>query len=74
MNRFWEPEELIDRFTLLSNEYRLIGNKTGATKLGFAVFLKFFQQEARFPSQKGEIPPAVVQYIAKQLNLDPARS
>ncbi|WP_169713651.1 DUF4158 domain-containing protein [Paludifilum halophilum] len=69
--KYWDPEELIDLFTLLPNEYRLIGNKTGATRLGFAILLKFFQKEARFPSQKSEIPSAVVQYVAKQLNLDP---
>ncbi|OUS68546.1 hypothetical protein B1748_33510 [Paenibacillus sp. MY03] len=35
--------------------------------MGFAVLFKFFQYEARFPSHKFEVPKAVIQYIAKQI-------
>jgi hypothetical protein len=44
-----------------------VGNKSGETRLGFAVLFKFFQYEARFPSHKFEAPKAVIQYIAKQI-------
>lgn len=69
MKRNWELEELIDTFTIMPNEMDLLGNKTGETRLGFMVLLKFFQVEARFPSTKNEIPRDVVKYIAKQLQL-----
>jgi hypothetical protein len=36
-------------WTLLPPEAALLANKTGPTRLGFAVLLKFFQYAARFP-------------------------
>ncbi|WP_407309922.1 DUF4158 domain-containing protein [Desulfosporosinus sp. SB140] len=72
MKRNWEMDELIEHFTIMPSEMRLIENKTGETRLGFAVLLKFFQHEARFPSQKYEVPKAVIAYIAKQIYTEPA--
>lgn len=43
MKRNWITEELVKHWTLLPNELDLVGNKTGATRLGFAVLLKFFR-------------------------------
>jgi hypothetical protein len=37
--------------------------------LGKAVLLKFFQYEGRFPESVAELPSAVVEYVAQQLNL-----
>jgi len=71
MKRNWDVEELIEHFTLLPNEMKLVGNKTGETRIGFAVLLKVFQYQARFPSGKNEIPKTVVNYIAKQIGTDP---
>ncbi len=70
MKRHWEIDELIENFTFLPNELTELSNKTGTTRLGFAVLFKYFQYEARFPSNKNEIPKEVLLYIAKQLNLD----
>ncbi|WP_336788492.1 Tn3 family transposase [Paenibacillus sp. MMO-177] len=67
MKRNWELEELIEHFTFLPNEMQQVGNKSGETRLGFAVLFKFFQYEARFPFHKFEVPKAVIQYIAKQI-------
>jgi TnpA family transposase len=72
MKRNWELEELIEHFTMMPGELGLIGNKTAETRLGFAVMLKFFQHEARFPEQKNELPKAVMEYIAKQIKCAPA--
>ncbi|MDF2883726.1 MAG: transposase [Clostridiaceae bacterium] len=69
MRRNWELDDLIDHFTIMPNEMFLIGNKTGETKLGFTVLLKFFQYEARFPNSKKEIPKMVLDYIAKQVQV-----
>ncbi|WNF36606.1 Tn3 family transposase [Bacillaceae bacterium IKA-2] len=71
MKRNWELDELIEHFTILPNEMRLIENKTGETRIGFAVLLKFFQNEARFPIQKYEVPKTVIAYIAKQIFSEP---
>ncbi|WP_010233689.1 Tn3 family transposase [Clostridium arbusti] len=69
MRRNWELEDLIEHFTLMPNELSLIGNKYGETRLGFAVLLKFFQMEARFPNSKNEVAKVVIDYIAKQVQV-----
>lgn len=48
-----------------------LGNKTGATRLGFAVLLKFFQREGRFPAFKNEIPGIVLTFVATQAGVLP---
>ena len=48
MKREWTDLEFAD-WTLLPPEAALLANKTGPTRLGFAVLLKFFQYAARFP-------------------------
>jgi hypothetical protein len=44
-----------------------VGNKSGATRLGFGLLLlKFFELEARFPRGPEEFfPAAVVSYMAE---------
>jgi hypothetical protein len=69
MKRVWETEELVEHWTLMPHELALLGNKTGATRLGFALLLKFFQSEARFPKDAHELPEAVVGYVAKQVGV-----
>jgi TnpA family transposase len=48
----------------------LLKNKAGATRLGFALFLKFFQAEGRFPEGAREVPPEAVHFIADQVEVD----
>ncbi|AUM65168.1 hypothetical protein C0R09_11890 [Brevibacillus laterosporus] len=62
-----ELDELIEHFIFLPNEMQQIGNKSGETRIGFAVMFKFFQYEARFTFHKFEVPKAVISYIAKQI-------
>jgi hypothetical protein len=64
MKRQWTPEELMDEWTLHPDDLALIGNKGDAGRLGFAVFLKYFQREGRFPAGIGEIPGAIVTFLA----------
>ena len=70
MKKNWELEDLIDYFTFLPNELSEIGNKSGETRIGFAVMFKYFQNEAKFPNHKNEIPRTVINYIAKQVQTD----
>ncbi len=39
--------------------------------MGFALLLKFFELDARFPRDASELPPAAVQYVAEQVAIDP---
>lgn len=65
MKRNWSKKELDEHFTLLPSENHLVlSKKTDANRLGFAVLLKYFQQEAQFPSQKQDVPKVVVQHLA----------
>jgi uncharacterized protein DUF4158 len=70
MRREWSPEDLIACWTLVENDWDLVANKAGATRLGFALMLKFFELEARFPRHAGEVPKVAVDYIAEQVDVD----
>ena len=72
MRREWEPEDLVACWTLVEHDEReLVAYKRGATRLGFALMLKFFEIDARFPRHVGEYPPAAVDYVARQVGVDP---
>src|SRR5436309_4218423 len=70
MKRTWTSEELLEHFTLLPGELTAIGNKSGATRLGFAVLLKCLQYEGRFPRSRQEVAPEVVRFLAAQVGVD----
>lgn len=69
MKRKWENEELTEHWSLDSQERELIGQKKGANRLGFALLLKFFQWQGRFPEKKNEIPRVVQEFVAQQLGI-----
>jgi TnpA family transposase len=71
MHREWSPEGLIASWTLVDEDWHLVGNKSSATRLGFALLLKFFEIEARFPRVADEVPPAAVAYVGEQVKVDP---
>jgi hypothetical protein len=70
MKRTWTSEELLEHFTLIPDEFAAIGNKSGATRLGFAVLLKCLQYEGRFPRSRQEVAPEVVRFLATQVGVD----
>lgn len=51
-------------WTLVDGDWELVANKSGATRLGFALLLKFFELEARFPDVVEEFPEPAVAYVA----------
>jgi hypothetical protein len=69
----WDTEDLVGSWTLIGDDWQLVGNKSGATRLGFALLLKFFEFEARFPRSGGEVPVQAVAYVAWQVKVDPAK-
>ncbi|MEU8251138.1 hypothetical protein [Nonomuraea sp. NPDC048916] len=42
-------DELVEHWTILDEERDLIAGKRDATRLGFAILLKFYTQHGRFP-------------------------
>ncbi|MER5321697.1 DUF4158 domain-containing protein [Streptosporangium roseum] len=71
MRREWELEDLIECWTLDEEELALLANKSGATRLGFGLMLKFFELEARFPRRE-DIPRPAVEFMAGQVKVDAA--
>ena len=73
MQRHWELDELVDHFTLLPQEVQLIREaRTAHNRLGFAVLLKCFLLEGRFPYARHDVPREVVAHLAKQLDIPPS--
>lgn len=66
MKHEWTDDELIEHWTLLPNEMEWLANKAGATRLGFAALLKYFQQEGCFPHSPHEVPATAIAYLARQ--------
>jgi hypothetical protein len=71
VRREWELEDLIECWTLDEEELALLANKSGATRLGFGLMLKFFELEARFPRRE-DIPRPVVEFMAGQVKVEAA--
>jgi hypothetical protein len=66
MQQAWHQDELTHHWTLSDAEYRLLGEKTGATRLAYAVLLKTFQYEGRFPLRRDTVPVPVLAHLAAQ--------
>ncbi|MET9913962.1 DUF4158 domain-containing protein [Streptomyces sp. NPDC006476] len=64
MRQEWSPEELLASWTLVEGDWDLVANKSGSTRLGFALMLKFFESEGRFPDLLEEVPQSAVEYVA----------
>ncbi len=73
MKRNWQPEELIEHWTLIPPELDLLTKKTATNRLGIALLLKYFQYEGRFPLSKAEIPRDVICYVAQFLKVSADR-
>ena len=61
-----------DRWTLRAADRILLGNKSGATRLGFAVLLKLFQADGRFPRRAEDVPAIAVETVARQVGVPAA--
>ncbi len=65
MVRELDQDELIDRWTLVGDEQDLVAGKRGATRLGFALLLRFY-------TEQGELPDAAVDYVGRQIGVQAA--
>ena len=71
MKRNWSEQELEHHWFLPTEEQALLSNMTARNRLGFAILLKFFQAQNRFPVEHSEIAPAVLDYVAAQVRVHP---
>lgn len=69
MRQSWTTEELIEHWSLLPDERRLLHDKMEKHKLIFAIMLKSFQYMGRFPEDLTKLPKIIVNYLAAHLNL-----
>jgi hypothetical protein len=71
VKRNWTDEELTAHWSLTAAELARLPNRVDANRLGFAVQLKFFDLEGRFPRSSREIPSSALGFVADQLGLSP---
>lgn len=67
MKQNWNERELIESWTLTDSEKQLLQQRTKRNRLGFAILLKFFQIEARFPTFYKEVPKTALDFLADQI-------
>lgn len=65
-------DELVEHWTVLGDERDLIAGKRGATRLGFALLLKFYTRYGRFPRGRAELPDEVVEHLALEVRVPAA--
>ena len=70
MKQNWSNEELAEHWSLTQEQLSWVSNRTGHSRLGFSVLLKFFEFEGRFPNSRREIPLVAIDYLAVQLGLE----
>jgi hypothetical protein len=71
MKQDWHPDELAQHWTLSAEERELLDSKTSATRLSFAVLLKAFRFDGRFPERREDIAGRIVTYLASQTGVPP---
>ncbi len=66
----WTDEELREAWVLGPDEHALLSSKrNGPTRLTFAVLVRFFAHEGRFPVPTEEIDAEAVAYVARQVGV-----
>jgi TnpA family transposase len=71
MQHAWSDDELTIHWSFTPDELAVVPHGSDANRLGFAVQLKFFDLEGRFPRTPREIPLAALGFVAEQLGLSP---
>lgn len=66
------PESIIIDWTLVDDDWCLVGAKRGAARLGFALLMRYFRLHGRFPRSRRDLPTAAVGYVARQLRVPSA--
>jgi hypothetical protein len=53
------------------DELELLRNKTGATRLAFALFLKYLPWKGRVPRGRAELADNAIEHVARQVDVPP---
>src|SRR6266545_7316248 len=69
MKRLWTNDDLVAQWILQIAELALVEYKEGANRLGFALLLKSFQIDGRFPRQKHDVPIAAIAFVAEHVDV-----
>jgi hypothetical protein len=67
--RVLDEDELIEHWTLVSDKLDLLAGRIGPSKLGLALWLRFYIAEGRFPSGRSELPDEAVAWVASQVKV-----
>jgi hypothetical protein len=70
--RVLDEDELIGNWTLAGDELEQLAGRRGATKLGFALLLRFCAVHGRFPAGRSEIPDQAVAHVARLVDVPAA--
>ena len=62
-------DELVEHWTVLDDELELVAGRRGATRLGFALLLKYYTLNGRFPRGRSEFPDEVLGFVARQMKV-----
>ena len=62
-------DQVVEHFTLVGDEVKWLRNKSGTTRLGFAVQMKFLTWRGRFPKMRLELPPDAVEHVGRQVGV-----
>jgi len=71
MRQHVTPQALLESFTIAPSERELLGTKSGASRLGCAVLLKYFQVEGHFPTSWHDVPREVIRHLAQSFGVSP---
>lgn len=69
MARVLDEDELVGNWTLVEDELDQLSGRRGATKLGFALLLRFYALNGRFPTGRAELPDQAVAYVARLVDV-----
>jgi hypothetical protein len=70
MQKDWPPDELVRHWSLSQDEHDLLG-ESGPARLNFAILLKAFQLDGRFPERRSDIAQSVVAFVSRQIGVPP---
>jgi len=62
-------DAVVDHFTLDHEQTEALRNKTGATRLGFALVWRFLLWRGRFPRGRSELPDDAIEHVAHQVSV-----
>ena len=69
MRREWDLDDLIASWTLVEVDQEQLVKLHPGSRLSFALMVKFFEIEGRFPRHAGELPEVAVDFVARQLGV-----